>query len=131
MTDARYRGSGGTHDGSHVVPEAWTYIVSIRNDGSRSGEIRNSIEEVYESEPSNIASKLRFAHGSIDGIYPKGESRQVHLSIAYMDRGPDTLLRRKQITKLVAILKWNRETRKGFSPDIRILNLIPEPQIQD
>jgi hypothetical protein len=131
--DVRYKGAGGRAiDGSNIVPELWTYMVSIRNDGSRSGEIRNCAIEVYESEPSDIDLKLHLTHGSIAGIYQKGESHLVPLRIGYMDRAkPNSLLPHKQITKLVAILKWDKEIRKGFNPDIRILSLIPESEISD
>ena len=132
MIDARYRGVSGINNGTHVVPESWTYVVSIRNDGSRSGEIRGSTVEVYECEPSNIVLGLHLARGNIDGIYPRGEPRLVTVRIAYVDCvRPDAVLLDKQITKLVAMLKWNREIRKGFAPDIRILNLVPQPQIQN
>jgi hypothetical protein len=107
-------------------------MVTIRNDGSRIGEIRNSTIGVYESEPSDIDLELQLAHCSINGKYDKGEPVQVSLKIAYVHRGrPDTISYHRQVTKLVAILKWNREIRKGFSPDIQILHLLPEPQIQD
>jgi len=132
MIDARYRGPGGTTVDSHnIVPETWTYMITIRNDGSRSGEIRNSVVELYECEPSNLQLGLDIAHGTINGTYEKGKPVQIPLRIAYKDRGPDTLPQHKQVTKLVAVLKWNREVRNGFSQDARILRLIPGPPIQD
>jgi hypothetical protein len=126
INNLRCHGQGRT-DG---VPMSWTWQLRIRNEGSRSGEIRNTRVDVFEIRPDmNPRLAITYCYPqNMDGLYEKGKAQNLILTIAYKNPGPDTHLTYRRVEKLIAILRWEKETRNGFTQDDLRLTLVPEPK---
>lgn len=125
IVNPRYRGGGMSHD----VQESWSWILTVRNDGQRDGEIRNFHVGIGEIDPNNLGLSLdsQVYSGVINGIHTKEKAQLADISIRYANQNPTSYLIHAKVTKLVAELSWEKETSNGFVKDFLRLTLIPKP----
>ncbi|MGD0177329.1 MAG: hypothetical protein ABSC50_10955 [Candidatus Bathyarchaeia archaeon] len=125
IVNPRYRG-GGFHG---KIQNSWSWVLILRNDGLRDGEIRDFTVKIAEIEPTNLGLTLNhsFATVGVNGLQRKESSKQVDLSIRYANQGPEWHPVHAMVTRLVANLTWEKETLKGFESDSLQLTLVPAP----
>jgi hypothetical protein len=125
IVEPRYRG-GGFHG---KIQDSWSWVLKVRNDGQRDGEIRSFRVGIVEIDPPNLGLSLELQSltGGVEGIRPKEYAQLVTISIRYAGQNPTSYLTHEKVTKLVAELSWDKETLNGFIKDSLRLTLIPEP----
>jgi hypothetical protein len=81
IINPRYRG-GGFHG---EIQNGWSWILTLRNDGLRDGEIRNFTVKIAEIEPTNLGLTLdhSFSLVGANGLHGKECAKQLNLRISY------------------------------------------------